>query len=95
MTEPTASVLRCLAAYTDRECYGLELIQETRIPSGTLYPILARLLEAELVSSWTEPKNGAGKRPVRTFYKLTPEGRSLVESLAAKWAMVPARGKGK
>lgn len=53
--------------------YGLEIIERTGLPSGTVYPALARL-EAEtwVRSSWQE-SSGAG-RPRKRIYELTPLG---------------------
>jgi PadR family transcriptional regulator, regulatory protein PadR len=80
MSEPriTASVLKVLAgmlAEPDAQRYGLELMQSSGLPSGTLYPILARLERAGWVAShWEQIDPVAEGRPSRRYYRLTPEG---------------------
>jgi DNA-binding PadR family transcriptional regulator len=70
MTFATFAVLRTLRDL--RQTYGLRVIRETALPSGTVYPILARLEEAGwVVSEWEE---SAEKGPRRRLYRLTPEG---------------------
>ncbi|MGK5681865.1 PadR family transcriptional regulator [Actinoplanes sp. URMC 104] len=80
MGEPriTTSVLKVLAALVAdpaEQRYGLELMQDTRLPSGTLYPILARLERAGWVESrWEEIDPVAEGRPSRRYYRLTADG---------------------
>jgi PadR family transcriptional regulator PadR len=55
--------------------YGYDLMKAARLPSGTLYPMLARLQEEGLVTSQWEPQSDdAGGRPPRKYYQLTAEG---------------------
>jgi PadR family transcriptional regulator PadR len=74
----TASVLKVVAALLsagDDERYGLQLMQATGLPSGTLYPILVRLEQARWVESrWEETDPAAEGRPARRYYRLTAEG---------------------
>ncbi|MBB4690352.1 PadR family transcriptional regulator [Paractinoplanes abujensis] len=74
----TASVLRVLAgllAEPGAQRYGLELMQQSGLPSGTLYPILARLERAGWVESrWEEIDPVAEGRPSRRYYRLTADG---------------------
>ncbi|WP_250037488.1 PadR family transcriptional regulator [Paractinoplanes maris] len=74
----TASVLKVLAgllAEPGAQRYGLELMQETGLPSGTLYPILARLERAGWVESrWEQIDPAAEGRPSRRYYVLTADG---------------------
>jgi DNA-binding PadR family transcriptional regulator len=61
------------------ERHGYDLMQTTGLASGSLYPILGRLLEHEvLVSRWDLPEEGA--RP-RRYYQLTERGAQR----AADW----------
>lgn len=73
----TAGVAKVLAAFLEdpaADRYGLDLMKATDMPSGTLYPILARLREADWVrAEWEQPDPEAG-RPARRYYRLTPEG---------------------
>jgi PadR family transcriptional regulator len=74
----TTSVLRVVAALlTDptAERYGLQLMQDTGLPSGTLYPILIRLERAGWVESrWEDADPVAEGRPTRRYYRLTSDG---------------------
>ncbi|XVU22246.1 PadR family transcriptional regulator [Actinoplanes sp. CA-054009] len=74
----TASVLKVLAALLAdpaAERYGLQLMADTGLPSGTLYPILVRLERAGWVESqWEQIDPVAEGRPSRRYYRLTAEG---------------------
>ncbi len=55
--------------------YGYDLMKATRLASGTLYPMLARLQQEGLVDSqWEDRSQEAGGRPPRKYYRLTAEG---------------------
>jgi PadR family transcriptional regulator, regulatory protein PadR len=52
--------------------YGYDISRNTGLKSGTLYPILIRLAEREMLeTSW---ENGEAGRPPRHLYRLTSEG---------------------
>ena len=74
----TSSVLKVMAALLadpSAERYGLQLMQDTGLPSGTLYPILVRLERAGWVGSrWEEADPVTEGRPNRRYYRLTAEG---------------------
>jgi PadR family transcriptional regulator, regulatory protein PadR len=75
LTGPLERVLRVLLADPTAEHYGYDLMKATRLPSGTLYPMLARLQQEGLVrSEWEEQRPDAGGRPPRKYYRLTAEG---------------------
>jgi len=76
MTQPTQMVLRLLVADPLRKMYGLELCDEARLPSGTVYPILARLEGLGwLESEWEDPAaHVTERRPRRRYYVLTKDG---------------------
>lgn len=78
----------CILGLLSREpMYGWQL-SETLVRSGliasigTLYPVLARLRERGLVSSF-EDATGAG--PVRKYYRLTPAGDQLLADFRDQW----------
>jgi PadR family transcriptional regulator PadR len=54
--------------------YGYDLMRAARLPSGTLYPMLARLQDEGLAESRWEPAGQAGGRPPRRYYQLTGDG---------------------
>ena len=83
----TLTVLRALMADPLTWRYGYELGVEVGLRSGSLYPILVRLSDRELLESAWEA--GAPKgRPPRHLYRLTAAGREY----AATHATTPARG---
>ncbi|MFB6396191.1 PadR family transcriptional regulator [Polymorphospora lycopeni] len=72
----TLTVLKVLTALLEdplAERYGLDLMKETGLPSGTLYPILARLESAGWLKAEKEMPPPIG-RPRRRYYRLTAEG---------------------
>lgn len=73
----TAGVARVLAALLEdpaSDRYGLDLMKATGMPSGTLYPILARLRKAGWVGAEWETPDPDAARPARRYYRLTPDG---------------------
>lgn len=87
LTPQTLAVLNALAANPTSEFWGYELTKITGLPSGTLYPILARL-EATgwLVSDWADEAPAAG-RPRRRYYRLTGVGVVGVAEAVASTAL--------
>jgi PadR family transcriptional regulator, regulatory protein PadR len=52
------------------------------VVEGTLYPLLTRLKNDELLSyRWEESQQG----PPRKYYKLTPEGKLFLKELKKTW----------
>jgi len=75
LTKPLERVLRVFLADTSARRYGYDLMKAARLPSGTLYPMLARLQDQGLVTSeWEPPPADAGGLPPRKYYQLTGEG---------------------
>ena len=76
MTLQTQLVLRTLLEDPSQSRYGLELSDITGLPTGTIYPILARLEDIHWVeSSWEENDTHPGQgRPKRRYYRLTSDG---------------------
>jgi PadR family transcriptional regulator PadR len=78
LTVPVAKVLSALLVDPTADRYGLDLMRGTGLPSGTLYPILARLTEAGWIESrWEEIDPMTAGRPARRYYRLTPTGTHL------------------
>src|SRR5262245_5244298 len=61
--------------------YGLDISAVTGLPSGTIYPILARLEAIKWVESdWEDPDaHIAEGRPRRRYYRLTREGAECAD----------------
>ncbi|MGW6471108.1 PadR family transcriptional regulator [Streptomyces nigra] len=75
LTKPTIAVLEVLLAATDdAPAWGLSICRDADLGSGTVYPILDRLLERGWVTSRTEAEPHPG-RPPRRYYELTGTGR--------------------
>ncbi len=77
--------LRILAAVRDGSAYGLDVVAHTGLPSGTVYPTLARLKSGGLVTSRWEDQRHAERegRPRRRYYQLSAEGhKALAEGTA-------------
>lgn len=77
-----------LALLRGRERYGFELARTLSAADGlvtsegTLYPLLARLRQENLVeTTWHESKQG----PPRRYYRLTDEGRASLEAFSLQW----------
>lgn len=71
----TLNVLDALLEHPGQWRHGYSLSRQTRIPSGTLYPILMRLEKLHwLETRWEEPGNLG--RPARHQYRLSGNGRA-------------------
>ena len=80
-----------LKLLSEKEKYGYQWISELKeksgemflLKEGTLYPILYRLEDEELViSRWSEPK---GKEVSRKYYAVTKKGREILTQLSGLW----------
>ena len=79
----TTLVILALAESPAKWRYGYDLSQQTGLKAGSMYPILMRLADRDLLeTAWeTDPPEG---RPPRHLYRLTGEGRLLAKELAAE-----------
>lgn len=86
MTLQTQLVLRALLDEPAQQRYGLELCDLVGLPSGTIYPILARLERVGWVDSvWEDPAaHEQAGRPRRRFYRLTPDGADQARAALAR-----------
>jgi PadR family transcriptional regulator PadR len=87
LTKPTLAVLDVLLRATPADqIWGLRVCEDADLGSGTVYPILERLLAAGWIDSHWETGTPAG-RPRRRYYELTGVGRAEVAAaLAARAA---------
>ena len=75
LSHQTLKVLRAFLSSPTAEAAGSDIWKETKIASGSLYPILARLEKAEwLTSRWEDVDPREAGRPRKRLYKLTGEG---------------------
>jgi DNA-binding PadR family transcriptional regulator len=79
--------------------FGFDIMDATRLPSGTVYPALRRLEALGYVSSSWEDETKAHKqnRPRRRNYQLTKAGREQLVEAEARYRAVsklfPDRGR--
>jgi PadR family transcriptional regulator PadR len=93
ISDETAAVLAFFLDDPGKEHYGREIVIETKLKSGSLYPMLRRLESREILISAWEDLQGAvdeGRRP-RRLYRL--RGADEAQSLLAEWraAQAPSR----
>jgi len=87
----TLAVLAALATEPSAWRHGYDLARETGLKSGTLYPILVRLADREIVQACWEDRQPAG-RPRRHLYQLTTDGLATATAALAA-APAPARAR--
>lgn len=70
-----------MALLKKRDCYGYEisdfLAQHIEIAEGTVYPILRKLKENGLLSTYLQEESGG---PPRKYYSLTAKGLETFEA---------------
>jgi len=91
LTITTVSVLQAIAHGFE---YGFDIIDQTGLPSGTVYPALSRLERDALVrSAWEDEASAhAEGRPARRYYRVTAAGlRVLSEAAGFYRALLPAK----
>lgn len=82
-----------MQAIADGFQYGFDIIDQTELPSGTVYPALGRLeRDGFLKSAWENEHDAhADGRPARRYYKLTAPGvKALADAAALYRSMLPA-----
>ncbi|CAI8230008.1 MAG: Uncharacterised protein [Flavobacteriaceae bacterium] len=76
-----------LSVLKDRDLYASEILERLKearllVVEGTLYPLLTRLKNADLLQyRWEESSSG----PPRKYYTLTEEGTQFLEELKSTW----------
>ncbi|MFN7936739.1 MAG: PadR family transcriptional regulator [Bryobacteraceae bacterium] len=86
LSHTAALVLRAIAA---GDGYGFSVMEMTGLPSGTVYPALRRLERDGLVEShWEDESIGAGQRPPRKYYRVTEEGRGVLEASVKRYPLL-------
>jgi len=83
-------LLEALAAKTQQWRHGYDLMKETGLSSGTLYPLLMRMADKGLIEAeWREPAHPG--RPARHAYRLTAAGIALARSTEKAGTAFPAK----
>lgn len=76
-----------LSLLKDKDCYTSEILDMLKdakllVVEGTIYPLLTRLKNDDLLSyRWEESTSG----PPRKYYKLTDQGESFLKELSLTW----------
>lgn len=76
-----------LSIISRKEVYPTDIINELKeseliVVEGTLYPLLTRLKNVNLLDyRWKESKSG----PPRKYYKITKEGKEFLTGLTETW----------
>ena len=76
-----------LSIIADEEAYPSDIIKKLKdskliVVEGTLYPLLNRLKNADLLDySWRESTSG----PPRKYYAITSAGKSVLDELLLTW----------
>lgn len=74
-------LLEVLSARSQQWRHGYDLMKETGLLSGTLYPLLMRMTDQGLVEAeWRQPERLG--RPARHVYRLTAAGVTLARAAA-------------
>lgn len=77
-----------LSILNRREAYPSEILEQLKrakliVVEGTLYPLLTRLKNMELLSyRWEESTSG----PPRKYYNITESGRTSLNALRETWS---------
>lgn len=84
LTGPTRIVLEALVAEPARHHHGAEVVADSGLPIGAVYPVLARLESLQWVESgWEEPAQRVQGWPRRRFYRLSSDGLALARGALA------------
>lgn len=70
--------------------YGLEIIERTGLPSGTVYPLLARLENDGWVTSHWESGDENVRGPRKRIYQITVTGAERARAALAGRRAAPA-----
>jgi PadR family transcriptional regulator, regulatory protein PadR len=71
-------------------CFGLDIMEATGLPSGTVYPALRRLERDGLVESKWEPEDQAtaSQRPPRRYYEVTHSGKTAARAATERYPLL-------
>lgn len=92
--KPTYQLMRVTKVFMDAKSYratGADIMKATKLPSGTVYPMLERMLNAGWVrAEWEDVDPSAVGRPRRRFYFLTGVGQTAatraIDAVGLKWS---------
>src|SRR3954471_24538489 len=83
-------LLKALTARARQWQHGYELMKQTGLASGTLYPLLIRMSEQGLIEAeWRAPAQPG--RPARHAYRLTAAGMAFARTATDPGTIAPSR----
>lgn len=87
LSHTAAMILQAISA---GYVYGFSVMEQTGLPSGTVYPAMRRLERDELIrSSWEKQAIAdAELRPPRKYYKLTRAGEATLEASRKRYPLL-------
>ena len=70
--------------------HGYDISQATGLASGTIYPALRRLEDADLIKSkWEKPSVAQSElRPARKYYEVTKVGREVLAEARGRFRLL-------
>ena len=79
----------CVLAVLEKgESYGYQLVKDVNefieITASTMYPILRRLEQTELLEVFSMEHNGR----LRKYYRITDKGRQKITEMLEEWAEI-------
>lgn len=78
--------LAVLLFLKSQDSYGYDLVRQVgeifNTPAGTIYPILYKLADDELVDTYLQESNEGG---VRKYYKLNQTGKDTLQKELEEW----------
>ncbi|MGH3870633.1 MAG: PadR family transcriptional regulator [Pseudonocardiaceae bacterium] len=83
VTDATLDVLEVLLG-PDDELYGFKIAKEIGRPTGSVFPILARLEQMGWVLSEWETSEQSARGSRRRFYRLNPDGVTRARAMLAE-----------
>jgi PadR family transcriptional regulator PadR len=79
LTPQTVLILDAFLEQPEDWKYGYDISKQSGLKSGTLYPILMRLADRDLLeTTWESSEPG---RPPRHMYRFTPDGLRFAKSV--------------
>jgi len=92
--ELTPAMFHILLALVDKPCHGYAVMQQVesstrghiRLPPGTLYRTIKRLLQEELIDHAEAPEGEEDADERRRYYALTPAGHRAAAAEAGRLA---------
>ena len=77
-----------LAAIKNKDSYGYQIIKDIKpyieISESTLYPILRRLENSNMLTVWTAEHSGR----LRKYYHITPLGLERINDFKKEWNQI-------